>query len=79
MPAAAELRELADDQLLDQLGESKQELFNLRFQIATGQLENSAQISQVKRDIARINTVLREREIAAAEATTVEDLSLIHI
>ena len=73
MPAAAELRELADDQLLDQLGKSKQELFNLRFQIATGQLENSAQISQVKRDIARINTVLREREIAAAEATTVED------
>lgn len=73
MPAAAELRELADDQLLDQLGESKQELFNLRFQIATGQLENSAQISQVKRNIARINTVLREREIAAAEATTVED------
>ena len=73
MAAAAELRELADDQLLDQLGESKQELFNLRFQIATGQLENSAQISQVKRDIARINTVLREREIAAAEATTVED------
>ena len=73
MPAAAELRELADDQLLDQLGESKQELFNLRFQIATVQLENSAQISQVLRDIARINTVLREREIAAAEATTVED------
>ena len=73
MVAAAELRELADDQLLDQLGESKQELFNLRFQIATGQLENSAQISQVKRNIARINTVLREREIAAAEATTVED------
>ena len=73
MAAAAELRELADDQLLDQLGESKQELFNLRFQIATGQLENSAQISQVKRNIARINPVLREREIAAAEATTVED------
>ena len=73
MAAAAELRELADDQLLDQLGESKQELFNLLFQIATGQLENSAQISQVKRNIARINTVLREREIAAAEATTVED------
>ena len=73
MAAAAELRELADDQLLDQLGESKQQLFNLRFQIATGQLENSAQISQVKRNIARINTVLREREIAAAEATTVDD------
>ena len=75
MPAAAELRELADDQLLDQLGESKQELFNLRFQIATGQLENPARMSQVKRDIARINTVLREREIAAAEAATVEENS----
>ncbi len=68
MAAAAELRELADDQLLDQLTESKHELFNLRFQFATGQLENSARITQVKRDIARINTVLREREIAAAEA-----------
>jgi len=68
MAAAAELRELADDQLLDQLGESKQELFNLRFQFATGQLENSARMSQVKRDVARINTVLREREIAASEA-----------
>ncbi|MBM37270.1 MAG: 50S ribosomal protein L29 [Actinomycetota bacterium] len=75
MAAATELRELADDQLLDQLGDSKQELFNLRFQFATGQLENSARISQVKRDIARINTVLREREIAAAEATAVEDNS----
>ena len=75
MAAATELRELADDQLLDQLGDSKQELFTLRFQFATGQLENSARISQVKRDIARINTVLREREIAAAEATAVEDNS----
>ena len=75
MAAATELRELADAQLLDQLGDSKQELFNLRFQFATGQLENSARISQVKRDIARINTVLREREIAAAEATAAEDNS----
>ena len=73
MAAAAELRELADDQLLDQLGEAKQELFNLRFQFATGQLENSARITQVKRDIARINTVLREREIAAADALAAED------
>ena len=68
MAAAAALRELADDQLIDQIGELKQELFNLRFQIATGQLENSARMSQVKRDVARINTILREREIAAAEA-----------
>jgi large subunit ribosomal protein L29 len=73
MAAAAELRELADDQLLDQLGEAKQELFNLRFQFATGQLENSARVTQVKRDIARINTVLREREIAAAEALAAEE------
>ncbi len=73
MAAAAEIRELADDQLLDQLTEAKHELFNLRFQFATGQLENSARVTQVKRDIARINTVLREREIAAAEALAAED------
>ena len=72
MAAAAALRELADDQLIDQIGELKQELFNLRFQFATGQLENSARMSQVKRDVARINTALREREIAAAEAATAE-------
>ena len=73
MTAAAALRELADDQLLDELEESKHELFNLRFQFATGQIENSGRISQVKRDVARINTILREREIAAAEAATMED------
>lgn len=73
MTATAALRELADDQLLDQLKESKHELFNLRFQFATGQIENSGRISQVKRDVARINTILREREIAAAEAATMED------
>ena len=73
MTAAAALRALADDQLLAQLKESKHELFNLRFQFATGQIENSGRISQVKRDVARINTILREREIAAAEAATMED------
>jgi large subunit ribosomal protein L29 len=67
---ASDLRELADDQLLDSLDEAKQELFNLRFQFATGQLESPARMTQVKRDIARINTVLRQREIAAAEALT---------
>ena len=76
MAAAATLRELADDQLIDQIGELKQELFNLRFQFATGQLENPARMSQVKRDIARINTVLREREIAAAEAATVAPVAM---
>ncbi|MGY9072199.1 MAG: 50S ribosomal protein L29 [Acidimicrobiales bacterium] len=66
--AAGTLRELADDQLLDQLDEAKQEMFNLRFQFATGQLESSARITTLKRNIARIHTVLRERELAAADA-----------
>jgi len=50
------------------LVEAKQELFNLRFQIVTGQLDNNARISQVKKDVARMNTLLREREIAEAES-----------
>ncbi|WP_419842641.1 50S ribosomal protein L29 [Candidatus Poriferisodalis sp.] len=67
MAAAATLRTLTDDQLLDELDSARKELFNLRFAFATGQLDNSAQLGAVKRDIARIHTVLREREIAAAE------------
>ncbi len=63
----AELRELDHGALLERLAETKQEAFNLRFQNATGQLENSSRLRQVRREIARINTVLREREIAAAE------------
>ena len=65
---AAELRDLADDQLVERLVETKQELFNLRFQHVTGQLDNSARLGQLRKDIARVNTELREREIAAAEA-----------
>jgi large subunit ribosomal protein L29 len=64
---AAELRELNDTELEHRLGEAKEELFNLRFQNATGQLDNLARIPQVRRDVARIETLLREREIAAAE------------
>jgi large subunit ribosomal protein L29 len=68
MPSkAAELRELNDTELEHRLGEAKEELFNLRFQNATGQLDNIARIPQVRRDVARIETLLREREIAAAE------------
>ena len=67
MPPAAELRELNDAELANRLREFKEELFNLRFQNATGQLDNIARIPQVKRDVARIETLLREREIAAAE------------
>jgi large subunit ribosomal protein L29 len=63
-----EMRRLGDSELLGRLGESRRELFNLRFQLATGQLDNSARIGAVKKDIARLSTFLREREIAAAEA-----------
>ena len=65
---AKELRDFNDTELEHQLGEAKEELFNLRFQNATGQLDNSARLRTVRRDIARILTVLREKEIEAAEA-----------
>jgi large subunit ribosomal protein L29 len=68
MANAAELREADETELETRLAEAKQELFNLRFQIVTGQLDNSARIRTVRRDIARILTVLREKEIEAAEA-----------
>lgn len=58
----------SDVNLVDRLAESKQELFNLRFQHATGQLENNARLGQTRRSIAQLNTELRAREIAAAEA-----------
>ena len=63
-----ELRELSDDELLDRLAEVKQDVFTLRFQIATGQAENTSLLGVAKRDVARILTILREREIAAAKA-----------
>jgi len=65
---ADEVRALADAELESALSEAKQELFNLRFQLVTGQLDNTARIGQIKKQVARIETVLREREIAAAEA-----------
>jgi large subunit ribosomal protein L29 len=61
-------RELDDGSLVRALAETKEELFNLRFQHVTGQLDNSARLTEVRRDVARINTELRAREIAAAEA-----------
>ena len=60
---AAELRELPDDELVTRMEAGKEELFNLRFQLATGQLDNPARMKQVRHDVARIATVLREREI----------------
>ena len=70
MPSkAAAHREADETELEHRLAEAKQEVFNLRFQIVTGQLDNSARLRTVKRDIARILTILREKEIEAAEAT----------
>ncbi|MFC0439356.1 MULTISPECIES: 50S ribosomal protein L29 [Kutzneria] len=60
---AAELRELTDEELVLRLRESKEELFNLRFQMATGQLDNNRRLRTVRHDIARVYTVMREREL----------------
>jgi large subunit ribosomal protein L29 len=62
------LAEMDMNELVDELRETKHEALNLRFRNATGQLENTAEITKVRRQIARINTLIREREIAAAEA-----------
>lgn len=59
----AELRELNYRELTEKLAESKEELFNLRFQLATNQLDNTARVGTVKKTVARIRTILRQREI----------------
>ncbi|WP_208006754.1 50S ribosomal protein L29 [Aeromicrobium phragmitis] len=64
---AAELRGLSADELSAKLTEAKEELFNLRFQNATGQLDNTARLRTVRREIARIYTVIRERELGIIE------------
>ena len=63
----SELAELSLGELIDELKASKQEALNLRFRNATGQLDNTAEIRRVRRQIARINTLIRQREIDAAE------------
>ncbi|MGO8963166.1 50S ribosomal protein L29 [Mycobacterium sp.] len=68
-----ELRELTDDELIGKLRESKEELFNLRFQIATGQLNNNRRLRLVRQEIARIYTVLRERELGLASGPDGEE------
>jgi large subunit ribosomal protein L29 len=65
---AVELRGLEDDELITKLKESKEELFNLRFQSATGQLDNNKRLQTVRHDIARIYTVMRERELGLTTA-----------
>jgi large subunit ribosomal protein L29 len=66
--AAQQLRDVSDEVLVEQLAATKEELFNLRFQHVTGQLDNYARLPQLKREVARINTELRARAIAAAES-----------
>ena len=69
MPSkSAELRNMDTEELETRLNETRQELFNLRFQLVTGQLDNTSRVGVVRRQVARIETLLREREIAAAEA-----------
>jgi large subunit ribosomal protein L29 len=69
-PAA--IRDLSDSALLQELSDTKKELFNLRLQHATGQLGNYARLREIRRDVARFETELRTREIAAAEAQDTE-------
>jgi large subunit ribosomal protein L29 len=66
---ASELRDLSDDELTDRLAERRKELFNLRFQSVTGALENHARLMLAKREIARILTVVNEREAEKAKAS----------
>ena len=64
--SVADIRELNDEELMEALVEAKEERFNLRFQVATNQLDNTARLKTVKKEIARILTVMRERELEAA-------------
>ena len=69
----AEIRELSDAQLVEKLKEMRAELFNLRFQMATGQLDNNRRLRTVRREIARIYTVMRERELGLAAGPDGDD------
>jgi large subunit ribosomal protein L29 len=65
---ASDIRAMTEDQLSDELAKLKKEQFNLRFQKASGQLENTVRVRQVRRDIARIQTIAAEKSAAAAKA-----------
>jgi large subunit ribosomal protein L29 len=68
MAKSSELRNLGDTELVRKLVESREELFNLRFQNVTGQLDNSSRIGVVRKDIARLQTIMRQREIELHES-----------
>jgi large subunit ribosomal protein L29 len=68
----SDIRELPVSELNERLDETREELFNLRFQLATGQLDNYRRVRLLRRDIARVKTVLRERELASQGEETIE-------
>ncbi|HET6770432.1 MAG TPA: 50S ribosomal protein L29 [Actinomycetota bacterium] len=72
MSRPAELRELPDDELHARVDAAKEELFNMRFQLATGQLDNPMRIKEIRRELARLLTLLRERELEESEAEVSE-------
>ena len=78
MANASDLAQLDGDELATRLGDARRELFNLRFQLATGQLDNPARVGQVRHDMARILTVLRAREILEAEGAYVAPTAAEH-
>ncbi len=71
--AVTEFRDLSIDQLDDELVKLKREQFNLRFQAASGQLENTARVRQIRRNIARVKTISREKRFGAADGTATQD------
>jgi len=73
---AAELRHLDNDSLEEKLREAKEELFNLRFQAATGQLESHGRLRHVRRDIARLYTIMRERELGITSLVSDDDRAI---
>lgn len=74
MTKASELRGLADDELEQRLSEARQELFNLRFQAVTGQLSNPARVPELRREVARVLTLQRERELEAESESWDEEV-----
>lgn len=68
MVKAREIKEMSDVELKKSLDDSKDELFKLKFQLATGQLDNPMRIKEVKRDIARVRTIMRQKELGIAQA-----------
>ena len=72
MPKKEDLTDKTNAALVNGLADAKRELFNLRFQLATGQLENTARLGEVRKEVARYATEIRAREIAAAEAQAAE-------